>query len=73
MKGAPWTREEEAKLLMAFDTGLSCEAIAALHDRTKGAVITRLVALGKLVEARRAYYPVQRPWATWDELRERSV
>lgn len=69
MKGGPWTREEEARLLRAFDVGLSCTEIADLHDRTKAAITSRLVVLGRLVEARRAYYPISRPWATYDELR----
>lgn len=48
--GAPWTEEEETQLLEAFDKGSSIKELAALHERTTGAIHSRLVSLGKIEE-----------------------
>ncbi|HET7581106.1 MAG TPA: hypothetical protein VFK33_17645 [Bacillales bacterium] len=49
--GAPWSEEEEARLLEAFDSGTPINEIAAQHERTTGAIHSRLVSLGKIEEA----------------------
>lgn len=46
--GKPWTPEEEGHLVEAFDTGSSIKDLAEAHQRTKGAIRSRLVKLGKI-------------------------
>lgn len=46
--GKPWTEIEEEKLLDEFDLGMTPSAIAKEHGRSRGAIESRLVALGKL-------------------------
>lgn len=46
--GKPWTQAEEEKLLGEFDSGMTTIAIAKAHGRSKGAIESRLVALGKI-------------------------
>jgi DNA-binding NarL/FixJ family response regulator len=46
--GSRWTEEEEAKVARAFDAGQSIADIAREHKRTKGAITSRLVKLGRL-------------------------
>lgn len=46
--GKPWTPEEENDVVKAYDSGKSVSAIAKEHGRSKGAIESRLVALGKL-------------------------
>lgn len=56
--GAPWTGEEDAQLLAAFYS-LPRPRPAALADmmqRTPGAVVTRLVRLGHLIETNQGYF-----------------
>lgn len=49
--GTPWTEEEQQKLIEAFDKGSSIKELAANHERTSGAIHSRLVSLGKIEEA----------------------
>ncbi len=46
----PWTDAEEATLLVEHDAGRSITEIAALHQRTDGAIRSRLVKLGREVD-----------------------
>ena len=46
--GKPWTELEESKLLSEFDSGMTASAMAKEHGRSKGAIESRLVALGKM-------------------------
>ena len=46
--GKPWTELEEEKLLDEFDSGMTTSAIAREHGRSRGAIESRLVDLGKL-------------------------
>ena len=46
--GKPWNEIEEVKLLDEFDSGMSVSTIAREHGRSKGAIESRLVALGKM-------------------------
>ncbi|HEU5138760.1 MAG TPA: hypothetical protein VFT51_02210 [Bacillales bacterium] len=48
--GTPWTEEEEDKLLEAFEAGTSIKELAAQHERTTGAIHSRLISLGKIEE-----------------------
>lgn len=48
--GAPWAEDEEDQLLKAFENGSSIKELAALHERTTGAIHSRLVSLGKIEE-----------------------
>lgn len=45
--GNPWTKEEEAEIIAAFDAGTPVTQIAKDHGRTRGAVRSRLTQLGK--------------------------
>jgi hypothetical protein len=46
--GRSWSGEEDADLLRAFDAGVSPKDLAARHGRTKGAIDSRLVRLGRV-------------------------
>jgi hypothetical protein len=46
--GAKWTGDEDALLVRQYDEGLPIPEIARQHDRTTGAITTRLVKLGKI-------------------------
>lgn len=48
--GKPWTKEEEAEMVRAFDAGNPMSKIAKVHGRSRGAIEGRLVMLGKLTE-----------------------
>ena len=48
--GKPWTDIEEEKLLDEFDAGMTTSAIAKEHGRSRGAIETRLVNLGKMTD-----------------------
>lgn len=48
--GKPWTDIEEEKLLDEFDSGMTISAIAKEHGRSKGAIESRLVNLGKITD-----------------------
>ncbi|MCA9067991.1 MAG: hypothetical protein KDA84_03675, partial [Planctomycetaceae bacterium] len=46
--GQPWTDLEDQQLLNEFDTGMQILGIAEVHKRTRGAITSRLVRLGRL-------------------------
>ena len=46
--GSRWSEEEEQRLVSAFDTGRTIDALAQAHNRTRAAIEARLVRLGKL-------------------------
>ncbi|MBL8472841.1 MAG: hypothetical protein KF778_19330 [Rhodocyclaceae bacterium] len=46
--GAAWTEAEDLRLCEAFDAGKTEKELAALHERTLGAIRARLIRLGKL-------------------------
>jgi len=46
--GGPWSPEEEARLIQAFDEGKTIKEIGADHERTPGAIRSRLLKLGKI-------------------------
>ncbi|PPE75197.1 hypothetical protein C3942_05855 [Solimonas fluminis] len=46
--GRPWTPEEDQALVAAFESGSTPKQLAAAHERTNGAVRSRLMKLGKL-------------------------
>lgn len=45
--GEPWDEAEDAKLIHGWDSGLKAEALADIHNRTKGAIESRLLRLGE--------------------------
>ena len=47
--GKPWSATEDAFLGQAFDAGLSIAQLANEHQRSEGAIRSRLARLGKLV------------------------
>jgi hypothetical protein len=46
--GARWTDEEDAAVCREYDAGDSFSAIAQKHTRTTGAIMSRLVKLGRI-------------------------
>ena len=46
--GEPWSEEEDRKLLAAFDAGRALQELAAVHERTMGAVRARLLKYGRI-------------------------
>jgi len=46
--GSRWTAEEEQRLVAAFDSGQSVDALARAHNRSRASIEARLVRLGKL-------------------------
>jgi hypothetical protein len=45
--GRPWDKEEEDRLVEAFDAGSDVAALAEGHGRTRGAIVSRLLRLGR--------------------------
>ena len=46
--GLPWTNEEDDELLDAFNDAKSIQELAKLHQRSPGAIRSRLEQFGKL-------------------------
>lgn len=46
--GKPWTEAEDQQLAQAFDAGTPVAALAKTHQRTSGAITSRLIRLGRL-------------------------
>jgi len=47
--GKPWDAEEDESLVADFESGTAIAALAQTHERTEGAIRSRLMRLGKLV------------------------
>jgi len=47
--GKPWDAEEDESLVADFESGTSIAELAQMHERTEGAIRSRLMRLGKLV------------------------
>ena len=46
--GKPWSKDEDKALIKAFEQGISLNDLVLKHQRTRGAIRTRLVRLGKI-------------------------
>ena len=46
--GQPWSAEEDERLLKAFDHGAAIKELAVAHERSRGAIQSRLVRLGRI-------------------------
>ena len=46
--GAPWSEDEDRRLLASFDAGRGLVELAAAHERTQTGVRARLVKYGRL-------------------------
>ena len=46
--GKPWTNQEDIELSISFDEGLTVNEISVKHGRTRGAIQSRLLKLGKI-------------------------
>lgn len=66
-RGNPWTEDQNYKLGLLFDRGTKLGAMAAVHGRTKGAILSRLVKIGKLVQGEDGRY--YRADALWHDYR----
>jgi hypothetical protein len=69
--GQPWTPEEDARLSREFDARTGIPAIARTHGRTRGAIMARLIRLGKLVAGNLASAPseeVRSGGSDWEKI-----
>ena len=46
--GKPWSANEDKSLLSSFDSGRTISELAKVHERTSGAIQSRLIKLGKI-------------------------
>ena len=46
--GKPWSEDEDQRLLVGFDAGTPVAALALAHERSSGAITSRLGRLGRL-------------------------
>ena len=46
--GEPWSEDDDRKLLAGFDAGRALQELAAVHERTMGAVRARLLKYGRI-------------------------
>jgi hypothetical protein len=46
--GKSWNEDEDQRLVAAFDAGTSVAALARAHERSAGAITSRLIRLGRL-------------------------
>lgn len=46
--GKAWTDDEDRRLVASFDADTPVAALARVHDRTTGAITSRLIKLGRL-------------------------
>lgn len=46
--GKPWSEDEDQRLLAGFDAGTPVAALALAHERSSGAITSRLTRLGRL-------------------------
>ena len=46
--GKPWSENEDKALIKAFENGISINDLVIKHQRTRGAIRSRLVRLGKI-------------------------
>ncbi|NQU05935.1 MAG: hypothetical protein HQ568_07565 [Calditrichaeota bacterium] len=53
--GKQWTTEEDQELISAFNDGNEVKEIAKIHERTRGAIASRLVVLGQISDRYAAY------------------
>lgn len=60
--GQPWDSEEDGKLLHTYDSGIKIEVIAEDHQRSRGAIRSRLVKHGRIdnlnVDSKADDYPL---------------
>lgn len=59
--GGKWTDDEDRQLVEAFDEGSPIKDLAASHQRTSGAIRSRLVKLGKIDPAQSGDAALSRP------------
>jgi hypothetical protein len=45
--GKSWEPDEDKQLIASFDSGMSIKDLALKHQRTRGAIQSRLIRLGK--------------------------
>jgi hypothetical protein len=46
--GKSWSEDEDQRLVAAFDAGTPVAALARAHERSAGAITSRLIRLGRL-------------------------
>lgn len=46
--GAPWTEEEDQRLLAEHDSGMTAAQMALAHGRTSNSITLRLIKLGRI-------------------------
>lgn len=69
--GKPWSEEEDQRLTAAFDAGTPVAELARAHERSRGAITSRLVRLGRMQLGREGgpvMAPERRPAAAGPEV-----
>jgi hypothetical protein len=59
--GMPWSREEDARLAQAYDSGKSIEDLAQEHKRSQWAIEARLVRMEKIPASPSGFVPRSSP------------
>jgi len=60
--GKPWSDGEDQRLLAGFDAGTPLAQLATAHERTRGAINSRLIRLGRLqIHGKAASAPNDQP------------
>ncbi|MGZ4958559.1 MAG: hypothetical protein ACXV7J_04855 [Methylomonas sp.] len=57
--GHSWSDDEDKELLALFDSGTPVKEIAVKHGRTQGAIVSRLIRLGKIKDRAEVYANAQ--------------
>lgn len=57
--GQSWTQDEEDRLVSAFDGGASIEDLVEAHQRSGGALVSRLVMHGRLADVGHGYARIE--------------
>lgn len=70
--GVLWDREEDTRLKVLFDAGGGLESIALALERSKAAVVSRLVYHNLLVDIGGAYHRVGSKWVDYSDITPRS-
>jgi hypothetical protein len=55
--GRPWSKEEDQQLMEGHESGMTIRQLAIKHQRTDGAIQSRLIKLGKLPPLRYSASP----------------
>lgn len=68
--GNIWLNEEYDQLRKEFADRMDIEDIANAHGRTAGAIISKMLSLGMIVDYKGSYYRIEQdPWTDYRQIR----